>query len=434
MKRKLVVIGLLVFISVMHVGFAQGEYKQFIQISFFLKTYGDELVTNVDFYFDMSSIPVNLSLPAFDQLNWAEYTAKPWLNQKVIMNLALRYSEEVDESRANEGMPEFLRVFNHSSLQLLSGPTNETMEFTYIFGYLDDNLENMKNFLRFKPSTGFGSLVDKFLELYVPGGGNTGMYAYYALTKSEQGYLWKLRILASGPENIHFGSQPVNKTKELKKILNSEGPIVASDESAIAIKVTENETTSYKLFTIRVTSTSPPPNYTEIDTSYERSRYFWELNPNQQLDNVVIDLLLDMTSNRNNNLNLPIGTLIIIVAAVVVITSALLLKHIRKRQKKMELKPLEEYLLEKKAKELILNINLYLFFKIFFLFPFLFFLNYTFSPRPVFLIKDRNLVTFRAFLRVSCQNKINARICCAFQSVILQFLLLNRLQAPLFQA
>ncbi|NIP67175.1 hypothetical protein GWN63_03995 [Candidatus Bathyarchaeota archaeon] len=109
---------------------------------------------------------------------------KPWLEQKIITSLALRYTKQVNISIADDGMEEFLRVFNHSSLEKLSGPSeNKATEFIYHFGYLDDTLENMRDFLKFKPSTGFGNLVDNFTELYVPGQGNRGLYALYTVSK-----------------------------------------------------------------------------------------------------------------------------------------------------------------------------------------------------------------------------------------------------------
>ena len=146
MKRRFLIIGFLMFVSMMHVGYAS-EYKQGIQVSLFMTF--DELVTNVDFYFVVPSVPINLSSPAFDHLERAVYMTKRWLNQKLLITLTLRYSEETDESKAYQAAQEFLRVFNHSSLQLLSGPTNATTEFTYTFGYLEENLQTVKNFLKF---------------------------------------------------------------------------------------------------------------------------------------------------------------------------------------------------------------------------------------------------------------------------------------------
>lgn len=310
------------FISMVFSGYAQGEYKQLIHISLFFKT-KEELVTNVEFYFNHVPSPVNLSLPEFDHLNWAQYSTKRWLNQKMFISLTLQYSKETNALKAYQAAQEFLRVFNHSSLQLLS-TMNKTTEFIYTFGYLKENLENMKNFLRFRPQTGFGSIVDKFLQLYIPGKNNKGMYAYYTLSKNKQGYFWQLAIKASGPESIQFGNL---KTIELKQILNSEEPIVASDRSAIIIRVTENETISNKLYTMRVKSIFPLPNRTEVDTVNQKRKYVWELDEYQQLDNIKLDIELDVISDDNNS-DLPVGPLMAVGIIVVLIIGVVSIKHI----------------------------------------------------------------------------------------------------------
>ncbi|NIP67174.1 hypothetical protein GWN63_03990 [Candidatus Bathyarchaeota archaeon] len=87
-------------------------------------------------------------------------------------------------------------------------------------------------------------------------------------------------------------------------------------------------------------SKAPKPDYDEARNPHRR--FFWELNPGEQLDNIVIDLELKVTSNDSNNnpdepntgIVLTNTEIVLIVALLIIIVDVFLWVHLRKHGNK----------------------------------------------------------------------------------------------------
>jgi hypothetical protein len=332
MKRKMqiiAVLGLLIALGTMqNRAYCTSELKEGIDV--FVSSPTSSIFTvNVGIYFDLSQIPLNVSV--FDShLILAEYYTVPYGKNREVTNLRLKYSQGFDPNNPDRVVQEFLRVFNHESLSLLAatGPVADnntsTTTFRYQFGYFPYNLQTMGDFLKYRLKTGFGSYVDKFLDLYVPGNGSTGVDGWYTLSKTSTGFSWELWITGSSSGVFSPGETAIN----LNQLLNNVGGSLSSDEYNASITVRpENQTYS----TIYIKSVTPAPDYDDFQDGVRR--FIWELYPNFELQNIVVNVKLSNTSDVTKGF--PVETCIVILT-VVLATTAIIMITIYRRRKKQE--------------------------------------------------------------------------------------------------
>lgn len=296
MKREMkiiAIIGIFVVIGTTQIAHVHcnSEFKELIDV--LIASDGTSLNTEVNFYFDMSSIPINISLPAFDlqHFNYAEYYTTRYGNgDRYMIDLICSFSKETNETMANEALQEFLRAFNHGSLSILTQENSNNVTFRYRLGYISNNLDSMRNFFKYKPSgPGFSNLVDKFLQLYVPGNTTTGIVGHYTLSKSGIGYKWEVWI----QESSKFGTFTSGKrTIDLNHLINNNGESLISCEykSAVVVRLRENLTIDSKTYSIKIKSMSPQPDYNYVQDNDRR--LIWELEPNEELQDVVVEINL----------------------------------------------------------------------------------------------------------------------------------------------
>jgi len=279
------------------------------------------LAVHVSFYFNMSTVPINVSLPAFDPelFHYARYNVfAPFSRFEYALSLECSFSKDANETMADMVAQEFGRVFNCTAPPVpdQSGPviSNDTVVYQYDLGNLTCSLGSMKSLFKYDDNrTGFASLVDNFLEAD-PEDDYWVHNFYYILSRTSSGYSWELWI--SSDRNYDFSVGGLY-AMSLNEMLNNTGGSLTSCEtgSLMVLTVDPNYTANPRQICIQeVYSMSPLPSYS--DEYHENRRYVWELMPSQRVDDLVFTLNLTVTSMELPQNALP-GMLILIAAPVV---------------------------------------------------------------------------------------------------------------------
>jgi len=259
------------------------------------------LGVNLDFYFNMTTIPVNVSLPAFDPtlFNYAKYTAFAFSRVNYSVSLECVFSKGANETIANMAAQEFGLVFNHTSTPIPdpSGPLidNSTAVYRYDFGNIPYTLESMRSLFKYCDNqTCFSGLVDKFLGAIPQEEKSWTPHWYYTLSRTDSGYCWELWIVSDRNYNFSVGGL---YAMSLNQMLNNTGGSLVPCESGsvIVLKVHPNDTADPRQICLQeVYSLSPLSNYSyKVDGN---SEYMWVLKQGDRLSDVVFTLNLTVTS------------------------------------------------------------------------------------------------------------------------------------------
>jgi hypothetical protein len=321
----------------------QSQETIHLNVSFGLFPGEDHLVINTGFWFINvpSGPPINTSLQAFQHFSYSEYYIFKY-GEQYLVNLFCYYSQNIGKGSADEVTKELLKAFNHTSLKALaqsSQSDNNTVTFRYQYGYLPNSISTIKNFLKYKPEAGFGKLLnDNFLRSYVPGDSNTGVIAYYNLTKVGSEFRWDLYLCGSTSvclrkfENGNWGetAELGERILDLNQILNNSGPIVAIGQSIIRVDVS-NRTEKTKKYFISIEEILPN-DYTTYPQQ-DSITYIWSLSSNKNLENIRIKINVGI-ANYETNSQLTVK-MIVIGAILAVITAAVIYKcHTKMKSQK----------------------------------------------------------------------------------------------------
>jgi hypothetical protein len=289
---------------------------------------GDRIMLGLNtwLYFKYIST-INTSSPGFAHFVSATYIIMPETPTAKMLNstvhITIIYDQIVDQATVNVAANDLLAHFNHTSLDLLSqqGPTEENHTFTYdrLYGHLPTT--PAVYVACDIPEKGFATLLQGFLDLYLPGNSTTGLFAYYSL-------------LPDGFFEVSFGGatdQPITAkgqydgTAELRlsSLFNSTSIIKASDygQSEIMILIrNQGKCSSSPTFT---------PNYTRSENVYDLKEYFWTLTENQELQDVVT--VLEVHGNIGNS-GMPPLPVIAILAGLAGTLAYLIIIRVRRRR------------------------------------------------------------------------------------------------------
>jgi hypothetical protein len=310
---------------------AQNEYiKVFLRVT--LEEGKDTLTINTEIYSRLSEIPVNISLPSFQWIIKATYETSRSAYADIPTRLTLNFSMSTTENLttiAEEAKDEFLRAFNHTHLHLSSeGQTivNDTDSTLFIYWFYDLPLtvDSMKAFLENGKSNQSGLckfVSGEFLAEYVPGNSTSGMLAKYTLNKNDSAYYWEFVIITAKSGEFHLNyNEPVTKTMELQKILNSETLNTGDSDAQIQFNVRENLTSTPDIrYRIQVKRLTPQPNESFLRED-GLTINAWELGPHTTA-NVTADLEFTKLNNDKDNKD---NTNIIEIAAAALVAAAVL--------------------------------------------------------------------------------------------------------------
>jgi hypothetical protein len=162
----------------------------------------------------------------------------------------------------------------------------------YIFGDLPYSVETVQNFLRYKPETGFGTLINKnFLNIYIPGNATKGIT--YLTYNWEKGLGWYLTIESS----LNGQWSPGEKIVSLNELIGNEETIGAN-HGLIRVFIWNWTLGKYKYIMKPLSIT---PNGYTVEKEEESVTYEWRLDDFTQIQNVVIHLETSKISKSQSN-------------------------------------------------------------------------------------------------------------------------------------
>ena len=282
-----------------------------LEIGYFILPPEEYWGTNVRFKI---SVPELLNLSSkYEHLMSLEYEMiKRGKNALMNLNLTFGRSNLIDV--AETVSRDILKIFNHTTLQIIhkSGPIEKisTTEFLYQFGEFPYSLETVLSFLRYKPKTGFGELIDEdFLSAYIPGNATKGIvYLAYTWTK---GLGWYLTIESS----INMQYSPGQKIVNLNELIKNEKPITTSNQGVIRVFIW-NWTLGARKYIFRVLHITPL-GYVQ-KRSKESITYEWVFN--DSIQNVVVILQTErIPQHRNNSVIYGIVITIVVTVSVIIV-------------------------------------------------------------------------------------------------------------------
>lgn len=271
---------------------AEQEIK--LEIGYFIFLDDELWGPNVEFKLFTPKLP---DLSKYERLISTEYRMfyKDKSKASTSMFLNLNFESHVSDEVVNNVSREILQIFNHTMLETLykSGPIykNTTVGFLYTFGTLPYSMETVLNFLRYKPDSGFGKLINEdFPSMYIPGNATTGMV--YLAYQWEKGQGWHLIVESS----LNTLWSPGKKIVNLNELLRNEKSINATNGM---IKVfIWNWTLGKYNYIFRISSVSPS-GYIE-KKNQNSITYGWTVN--DSIQNVIIYLETAKTPKPRNNL------------------------------------------------------------------------------------------------------------------------------------
>jgi hypothetical protein len=160
----------------------------------------------------------------------------------------------------------------------------------------------MRDFLKFKPQTGFAMLLDDFVGPYTAENSTIGVMAYYHFVKNGLSYSWDLAVRSFLEEPLREWDfekmQWVDlkrlgkKIVDLKSLLNTQKEIIASAESKISMEF-QNRTDGKNKYAMIIESVSPGNFESYISPGV--ATFTWILKPGETLENIVVRMKVDIT-------------------------------------------------------------------------------------------------------------------------------------------
>jgi hypothetical protein len=312
-----------------------------IYFSFFL-TYPGSLGWVENLWFDFNNtvgIPLNMSSSAFDQhFQSADYSivqGTKW--DEFLMVLTVSYDAinvDLAENRTDEICGEFQDAFNLNLtvIDKWHEINNETGYVTVYrsLGYIHlehtvQDLETIEELVKYKPSNGFGQLLNTgFLNNLLSYSSTGGlMNLEYTLKRVDQNtFSWRF-VVAFEPAWGDILADETQVSLNLSEILNYPGAINASAEglSRIQVDIDKGRTVPAGTYNVILESISPPYSSREEDGDI-----LITYNLNGSMNNVVASIRIAKVNN-------PIWTNLAILGVVLLGLAASCLAYTRRRRR-----------------------------------------------------------------------------------------------------
>jgi hypothetical protein len=275
---------------------------------------------------DITGLPVNTTLSAFNdgfieaKVEIIRQGRKCFIAVTAYYNLSRTGTETADEY-ANDIANEFLKVFGYNLNSIhqhheINSSTN-TIKVVQQFGYLDYSMYGISPFLKYRPTDGFGKLIDNFLPLYVPGSDVIGLIDLYynvIALKNESTFSWGFTI---GGYTSRIFSGESTETINLNELIGNSMPIVASTpESEINIEIEKTQSMridgSIVTYTLNVSNITPDGYTIAHKSSIEQIKYKDLTN---SLDNVIVTVGISEVKSPNIDWTL-IGVVVCVCIAI----------------------------------------------------------------------------------------------------------------------
>lgn len=324
---------------------ALDEVKQGIYVDVFIGYYptGEiPIIKNVHLYIsNVTELPVNTGLPAFNdgfisaKTEFVTGGKQSFLSTSVFYNLS-QIANETANQYADVVANEFLKVLDYTWLgsicrsQRVDNTTN-TVKIFRQFGYLQESMDEIRNFMSYRPTGGFGKFIDNLLPAYVPGTGTTGIVdLYYNVKKVGSTFSWEFMIGGSSSKIIPETTVETEETINLNEMLNNHLPIQAStSQSEIVIDVWKTAETDRSVYNLSITDIQPT-GYTIVDDPTNLIRKYENLTT--PLNNVIFKVDVRKTDKPSND-NFTLQT---IAATAIVITALATVTVIYARKRKIK--------------------------------------------------------------------------------------------------
>jgi hypothetical protein len=320
-----------------------------IYISAFL-SYTGTLDWNENLWFDINNtggIPLNTSLPAFDEhFQSADYQMvqyQSWDNY--VMMLTVSYDAmdiNLAENHTDMLCGEFQRAFNLGVGLRITGSWHEVDNET---GYVTvsrqlgsfrmintiDDLATIEELLKYKPSDGFGQLINEnFLKHWLsdPTRGGLIVVQYTVTRFDSQTLSWRF-VISIEPSYGRIQESEQSVSVNLNDMLNHSGPIVPLSYAASRIMVHIMKKTITPVGTYSMTFESVSPNYTSFDDTGDPLVTYDLTGP---VDNVVATIKIVKENETPDWVNILkfAGIAAVTIASIATVTMVLM----RKRRKK----------------------------------------------------------------------------------------------------
>jgi len=299
---------------------------------FFVANPGElNLVKNVHLIFENSTIgpPVNISSEPFNNgFVEMEYALTPegakfFLSFNIYFETFL--SNETASFYADCIVQEFLRAFDYQDLKLLwenQGIQESKMWVHRSFGYKPYSKEEVSAFLKYKPTNGFGKLIDGLISKYVPGDSRTGLSTSYWLKKIGSNFYWTLKVSAVTSEVLAWDVQGHSESININELLNNNKPLIEkpSENQRVIILIQKKTTfqlsrglTTYIIEIQRI----QPEGYTIADSEFSNWPDTIEIKyePLFPMENIVVDIVANSSTQKQEFPSTVLGGITVAIVA-----------------------------------------------------------------------------------------------------------------------
>jgi len=277
---------------------------------------------------DTTGLPINTNSPALENIQKAEFSATMQF-YKWYSSFSVSYdsmSSEMANEYTDELCKDFLKAcdLNLSMIDRNYQTNNQTgnIETTRKLEPAPYDIITTEKFLKYKPSTEFGSLITKdFLCKYVPGytpEGTTRMDISWSLSKNSEKFHWRLMVTATSVDTWLTGDEKDKDiVLDLNELLHNAGTIPLN-QSEITVEIENVHDFSGKTYSLDIIDIFPSGYTKETDSRRTTITYG---SPISSLQNIKCRMKLNKEANDFNWI--PIGIAAVIIAIVILAAIAL---------------------------------------------------------------------------------------------------------------
>ena len=323
------------------------EEKLYFEVSIGVIAGDTVFSKNIRFIFknlEEGGLPFNRNLEAFSEGFKSLRVELIPEGSRFVLFFDIFYDSSVGHSKAisyaNEAIHHILDNIFEYNIQELGNHTEtkgSKIEVKSTYGYGETSLQEISKFIKYKPTTELGRLLnEKLLAKYVPGISNTTFCSgilriSYTIKRYNSGFFWDFEIYCANSKAL---SREINNHKEvvdLNELLNNEGWLVTNPSNVKIIGVIDKRsfkgTYSIELKEIR------PDGY-NLDSS-DPYLYVIEFDSvSFPLRNVIVELTINSTNPNDDGMETLYAIFLIILIGSIMVF--LLLKKLG--GKNMEIK------------------------------------------------------------------------------------------------